>query len=97
MSGHSYFMPARGGWEAAFPWVVGDWTLPYACARRLGSRLSMGFADWTLPYACARRLGSRLSMGCAVGAMWKLFSDGFLDVPDEGAEAEHRAVFVESL
>lgn len=52
MSGLSYFMPARGGWEAAVPWG-----------------------------------GGRCYMG----------SDGFLDVPDEGAEAEHRAVFVEGL
>ena len=64
MSGHSYFMPARGGWEAAVPWVVGDWT------------------EAAFPWG-----GGRCYMG----------SDGFLDVPDEGAEAEHRAVFVESL
>ena len=71
MSGHSYFMLARGGWEAAVPWVSAT-----------GCYLMLTRGGWEAAFPWdGRRMGS----------------DEFLDVPDEGAEAEHRAVFVEGL
>ena len=69
MTGLSYLMLARGGWEAA---------IPRDCPRKAA--------------------GSRHSTGLPAQGGWKPpfhGSDGFLHVPDEGAEAEHRAVFVE--